>query len=352
MNETDRFALPDSAPEDDSSSQSNPRQAKSKALEALSHTQTKRRRDSEIDLSDETDESTTKRRIGQSQRKSSSKRQRASISDAEDDEEDNNNEQRRKTSDPDRTSESTETGNHCLRRGSGGRDLHPLTSEPSSSHRQPHHHSRRSRRYSPKPYLDYLSTSQRFVNEEKQQTNEDDALSFFPLSSSISRLPALTNSNPSETRLCDSSHPSSSDPPIHLFHSPTYFPSSSSPPRSASSAQSYSGLVPNSSNRNPSAATTTAKPSLTMSTESDTDPETSPTSRDIITDPSFLRAAASSGSASAAFLQTLSGRVHHLMSRVGGNSSLNSRLQQYIQGMQVTSPRCFFPVSSIFLLVT
>jgi hypothetical protein len=68
-----------------------------------------------------------------------------------------------------------------------------------------------------------------------------------------------------------------------------------------------------------------------MSTESDTDPDNSPTSRDILADPSFIRG----GSASAALFHTLSGRVQHLMSRVGGGSSINGRLQQYIQGIQV-----------------
>ena len=76
-----------------------------------------------------------------------------------------------------------------------------------------------------------------------------------------------------------------------------------------------------------------------MSTESDTDPDNSPTARDILSDSSFIRAATSgaSGSASAALFDTLSGRVQHLVSRVGGGSSINGRLQQYIQGIQVTT---------------
>ncbi|CAF4713904.1 unnamed protein product, partial [Rotaria magnacalcarata] len=68
-----------------------------------------------------------------------------------------------------------------------------------------------------------------------------------------------------------------------------------------------------------------------MSTESDTDPDTSPSARDILNDSSFGR----SGSASAALFHTLSGRVQHLMSRVGGGNSINGRLQQYIQNLQV-----------------
>ena len=75
-----------------------------------------------------------------------------------------------------------------------------------------------------------------------------------------------------------------------------------------------------------------------MSTESDTDPDNSPTARDILSDPNFVRAATSGGSASAALFHTLSGRVQHLMSRVGGGSSINGRLQQYIQGIQVKIP--------------
>lgn len=84
-----------------------------------------------------------------------------------------------------------------------------------------------------------------------------------------------------------------------------------------------------------------------MSTESDTDPDNnartmSPSPRDVLSDPAFARAAAAAAAAggptSAALFHTLSGRVQHLMSRVGGGSSLNAmngRLQQYMQGLQV-----------------
>jgi hypothetical protein len=58
-----------------------------------------------------------------------------------------------------------------------------------------------------------------------------------------------------------------------------------------------------------------------------------PTDNDILTDPTFARATASHPT-SAALFHTLSGRVQHLMNRVGGNS-LHGRLQQYIQGIQV-----------------
>ena len=154
---------------------------------------------------------------------------------------------------------------------------------------------------------------------------------------SFSRVP-VTHPTALESRPWDSTPGvASSADPLHLFHSPTFYQSTSSPPPSSSSAQSYSGIVPTTSYQSPLVASAHrhAKASLNMSTESDTDPETSPTSRDILSDPNFLRAAASGSSASAALLQTLSGRVHHLMNRVGGSSSMNGRLQQYIQGMQV-----------------
>jgi hypothetical protein len=157
----------------------------------------------------------------------------------------------------------------------------------------------------------------------------------------FSRAP-IVNSSGSESQPCPSNIGTvSPSDPLNLFHSPAFYQSTSSPPRSTSSAQSYSGIVPITSYQSPLVASAHrhAKASLNMSTESDTDPETSPTSHDLMPDANFLRAAASGGSASAALLQTLSGRVHHLMSRVGGNSSLNARLQQYIQGMQVSNKR-------------
>ena len=143
-----------------------------------------------------------------------------------------------------------------------------------------------------------------------------------------------------ESRSCDSNNTgvTSSSNPSHLFHSSAFYhPTSSSPPPSSSSAQSYSGLVPTTS---PFLASSQRHPkhALQMSTESDTDPDNSPTTRDILSDPSFVRAAATGGSASAALFQTLSGRVHHLMSRVGGASSTSGRLQQYIQGVQSPDP--------------
>ena len=150
------------------------------------------------------------------------------------------------------------------------------------------------------------------------------------------------NTAGSESRSCDSNNTgvTSSSNPLHLLHSPAYFhPTSSSPPPSSSSAQSYSGLVPPSSYTLsfPSSSQRHPKHTLQMSTESDTDPDNSPTARDILSDPSFVRAAASGGSASAALFQTLSGRVQHLMSRVGGGST-SGRLQQYIQGIQSPDP--------------
>lgn len=150
----------------------------------------------------------------------------------------------------------------------------------------------------------------------------------------------VTNSTGTENRSCDSNNTggTTTNNPLHLFNSPAYYhQNSSSPPPSSSSAQSYSGIVPTTSYTSPFAANIhrNTKHTLQMSTESDTDPDISPTARDILNDPSFVRAAASSGSASAALFHTLSGRVQHLMNRVGGGSSINGRLQQYIQGIQV-----------------
>jgi hypothetical protein len=145
----------------------------------------------------------------------------------------------------------------------------------------------------------------------------------------------VTNTTGTESRSCDSNNTgvTSSNNPLHLFNSPAYYHQNSSSPPPSSSAQSYSGIVPTTSYTSPFVASTqrNIKQSLQMSTESDTDPDNS----DILADPSFVRAAASGGSASAALFHTLSGRVQHLMSRVGGGSSINGRLQQYIQGIQV-----------------
>lgn len=157
----------------------------------------------------------------------------------------------------------------------------------------------------------------------------------------------VTNAAGPDSRSCDTNNTgataaaaTASNNPLHLFNSSAYYQqNSSSPPPSSSSAQSYSGLVPTTAYTSPLVASAhrNTKQSLQMSTESDTDPDNSPTARDILSDPSFLRAATSGGSssASAALFQTLSGRVQHLMSRVGGGSSMNGRLQQYIQGIQV-----------------
>jgi len=149
-------------------------------------------------------------------------------------------------------------------------------------------------------------------------------------------VPVTNNTTGTESRSCDSNNTgvTSSNNPLHLFNSPAYYHQNSSSPPPSSSAQSYSGIVPTTSYTSPFVASTqrNLKHSLQMSTESDTDPDNS----DILSDPSFVRAAASSGgSASAALFHTLSGRVQHLMNRVGGGSSINGRLQQYIQGIQV-----------------
>lgn len=166
----------------------------------------------------------------------------------------------------------------------------------------------------------------------------------------------VTNTGGIDGRPCDSNSNSSlpsSTHPLHLFNPPAYYQQTASPPPS-SSAQSFSGVVQTASYNSPflpSAASASShrnsKPTLPMSTESDTDPENpgghmSPSPRDVLSDPAFARvaaaAAAAGGPTSAALFHTLSGRVQHLMSRVGGSSSMNAingRLQQYIQGIQV-----------------
>ncbi|UJR37286.1 hypothetical protein I4U23_029995 [Adineta vaga] len=321
------------------------RQAKSKALEALAISNNKRRIESESDLNEDQEdnkkrtsisltrhESNVIRRRKRSEHVTNSKtikRQRQSSS-----EEDEyllvqskskrnsapvlTHSHRRKKSDSEQQSEGTDTGNFCVRRRTGGRELNTVASDPSTSN------NRRPRRYTTKSYIDYLTTGQS--------------------SSSRSSVP-VTNTAGTDNRSCDTTNTGgiSSTNPIHLFNSSTYYQqNSSSPPPSTSSAQSYSGIVPTTSYTSPLVASAhrTTKQSLQMSTESDTDPDNSPTARDILSDPSFRRVATSgsSGSASAALFHTLSGRVQHLMSRVGGSGSMNGRLQQYIQGIQSPDP--------------
>ncbi len=168
----------------------------------------------------------------------------------------------------------------------------------------------------------------------------------------------VTNTGGIDGRPCDSNTSvASSTHPLHLFNSPAYYQQTSSPPPS-SSAQSYSGVVPPTASYSSSLVASAAsasthrntKHSLPMSTESDTDPDNpggtiSPSPRDVLSDPAFARAAAAAAAAgsptSAALFHTLSGRVQHLMSRVGGGSSanaINGRLQQYIQGIQSPDP--------------
>ncbi|UJR08940.1 hypothetical protein I4U23_013192 [Adineta vaga] len=238
--------------------------------------------------------------------------------------------------DSEQQTEGADTGNLCVRRGT---ELHSVVSDPSttSSNRRSRvttHH----RRYSNKTPIGYLTTGQS--------------------SSSRSSVP-VTNAGGIDERPCDS-NPSviSSTHPLHLFNSSAYYQQTGSPPPSSSSAQSYSGVVPPgsySSSFVASAASASThrnlKHSLPMSTESDTDPDNngrtmSPSPRDVLSDPAFARAAAAAAAAaggptSAALFHTLSGRVQHLMSRVGGGSSLNAmngRLQQYMQGLQSPDP--------------
>ncbi|CAF0889005.1 unnamed protein product [Adineta steineri] len=324
-----------------SSSSTTTRQAKSKALEALSISNNKRRIDSESDLNEEQEdnrERTTsslshhisnvirhRKRSEQLTNLKTTKRQRESSSD-----EDEHlsirrkskrnsapilfHHNRRKKSDSEQQSEDTDTGNFCVKRRAGGRELNTVASEPSTNS------NRRSRRYTTKSYIDYLTTGQS--------------------SSSRSSVP-VTNTAGTESRSCDTNNTgvTSSNNPLHLFNSPAYYQhNSSSPP--PSSAQSYSGFVPTTSYTSPLVASAhrNTKQPLQMSTESDTDPDNSPTARDILSDPNFVRAATSGSSASAALFHTLTGRVQHLMSRVGGGSSINGRLQQYIQGIQSPDP--------------
>ncbi|CAF2672231.1 unnamed protein product [Rotaria sp. Silwood2] len=319
------------------------RQAKSKALEALSISNNKRRIETDSDINEDQEDnrkrtsssrhstvhatSTIRRRKRQSEKLSNIttlKRQRPSSSEEEEVEEQGNqlkskrnsapifsHHNRRKQSDSEKRSESTDTGNLC------GREQSTVVSDPSTSN------NRRSRRYTTKSYIDYLTTGQS--------------------SSSRSSVP-VTNITGTDSRSCHTNNTGVTSPnnPLHLFNSPAYYhQNSSSPPPSSSSAQTYSGIVPTTSSTSPFVASSThrtTKQSIQMSTESDTDPDNSPTARDILSDASFARSAASSGSASAALFHTLSGRVQHLMSRVGGGSSINGRLQQYIQGLQSSDP--------------
>lgn len=289
------------------------RPTKSKSFE----TTNKRRIETESDLNDEHRTSTSRhastsvrrrRRTNKHSQQETSKRQRQSSSD---DNEDEQVESKSKSHQTKRT-QRTDTGNLCVRRRTGGRDLNTVVSEPSTSTSN-----RRSRHYTTKSYIDYLSSTGR------------------------SSVPAA-NSIGTENRSCDSTNTgviSSTNNPLHLFNSSgastaaSYHQNSSSPPPSSSSAQTYSGLVPPASFTSSFLTHTQrqTKQSLQMSTESDTDPDNSPTARDILSAPS-------SSSASAALFHTLSGRVQHLMSRVGGGSSVNGRLQQYIQGIQSSDP--------------
>ncbi|CAF3596770.1 unnamed protein product [Rotaria sp. Silwood1] len=236
-------------------------------------------------------------------------------------------------------SESINTGNFCTRQESGEQELHTVVSDPLTTNTRRSRANIHHRRYSNKTPIDYLTTGQS--------------------SSSRSSVP-VTNTGGIDNRPCDtnSSLPSSTHP-LHLFNSPAYYQQTASPPPSSSSAQSFSGVVPTASYSSSFLASTASasthrntKQSLPMSTESDTDPENnighmSPSPRDVLSDPAFARAAAAAAAAaaggptSAALFHTLSGRVQHLMSRVGGSSSVNAingRLQQYIQGIQSPDP--------------
>ncbi|CAF1314917.1 unnamed protein product [Adineta steineri] len=239
-------------------------------------------------------------------------------------------------SDLEQQTEGVDTGNLCVRRGPGGRELNSVVSDPSTTSNRRSRTSAHHRRYSNKAPIDYLTTGQS--------------------SSSRSSVPA-TNTGGIDGRPCDSNTSvASSTHPLHLFNSPAYYHQTGSPPPS-SSAQSYSGVVPTVSHSSPLVASAASanthrniKQSLPMSTESDTDPDNnggtmSPSPRDVLSDPAFARAAAAAAAAGgptgAALFHTLSGRVQHLMSRVGGGSSLNAingRLQQYMQGIQSPDP--------------
>jgi len=179
------------------------RQAKSKALETLSITNHKRRIEPESDLNEDQEDNRKRisslsrhvsnniRRRRRSEKISNTKtfkRQRQSSSEEEEEEEEDSqlstqskskrnsapilpHHHRRKKSDTEQQSESTDTGNLCVRRRPGnknkksdsfifkyqigGRELNTVVSDPSTSNTN-----RRSRRYTTKSYIDYLTTGQ------------------------------------------------------------------------------------------------------------------------------------------------------------------------------------------------
>lgn len=180
------------------------RQAKSKALETLSTSANKRRHEIDSDPNEEHRSSLSplSRRVSTSVRRrrrtnpythsKTSKRPRQSSSEEEEDDEDellfskskrhsasplpHRHQHRRKKSDSDPQTEGTDTGNLCVRRRTGnkdsnkkkkrtysfalnspigGRDLNTVVSDPATSTAN-----RRSRRYTTKSYIDYLSTGQ------------------------------------------------------------------------------------------------------------------------------------------------------------------------------------------------
>ena len=156
-------------------------------------------------------------------------------------------------------------------------------------------------------------------------------------------MPATNNTTGTESRSCDSTNTgvTSSNNPLHLFNSPAYYQqNSSSPPPSSSSAQSYSGVVP--------PASYTFSISCQFSISKYTSKSQTFISKCLLKvipiqiirleilvhhlvmfylTQAFARAAAAAAAAaggptSAALFHTLSGRVQHLMSRVGGGSSI------------------------------
>jgi hypothetical protein len=168
------------------------RQAKSKALETLSDSHYKRRIEPESDLNEDPETSSLSGHVSKNIRRrrrsekilntKTFKRQRQSSSEEEEDNQFLNSKRnsapifpRRKRSDSEQQSEGTDTGNLCVKRGAGkfiqkkrrkrsisfvkyqigGRELNTVVSDPSTST-----NNRRSRRYTTKSYIDYLTTGQ------------------------------------------------------------------------------------------------------------------------------------------------------------------------------------------------
>ena len=315
--------------EDESlSSQPATRQAKSKALEAISISTHKRRSEPEIEplddqqpteKSDELDPTTSTSRKRSHSKQASSSSSHHSIRHV------SNSLRRRKRNKkspttfkrPRQSSSDDELEARLALQSKPKRNSAPLL--PANRTRSKSNHRKRSN-----------SNSERELNSVTSDPTTSNTRRSRAAAAANHRLDfhLPTTDQPSSTadgRPCDSA---ATNHPLHLFHSSPFYhhPQASPPPSSSSAAppQPYSSLL----HRHP-------KHSLAMSTESDTDPDTP---RDAFAAAAVAAAAAGSPT-SAALFHTLSGRVQHLMSRVGSGSSsslnaMNGRLQQYMQGLQ------------------